>query len=217
MKKIKKALALAISCLPSGILRRLAYSTLLGYKFGPGSHVGWRVYIAVDSFECGRNVRIRRQNSFVGPIKVMLGDETLIGRYNRFECGDSAADASQSHMNYAREFITGRDCLIHESHLFDLLGRIRIGNGSWVAGFGSQFLTHGASAMNRDITIGDHCFLGSAIRFTPGSGVGDKVVVGMGAVVTKYHAASNVVVGGFPAKVIRERGEDDAFVFQKGW
>jgi acetyltransferase-like isoleucine patch superfamily enzyme len=217
MSKIKKILALAISYLPSGGLRVSAYRSLLGYRFGPGCQLGLGVLIAVDHFEAGANVRIRRGTSFMGPITVRLGDKTFIGRFNKIECGDNAGDASQAHMQYAREFITGHDSLINEAHLFDVLGRIQLGNGSWIAGFSSQFLTHGAGTMNRDIVIGDDCFLGSAVRFAPGSGVGNQVVVGMGSVVTKRLAQDNVVVGGVPAKVIKERQDESDYVFEKGW
>lgn len=217
MSKYKKILALAISRLPGGGLRLAAYRALLGYRFGPGTRLGWGVLIAVDSFECGANVNIRRNTEFMGPIKVSLGDHTFIGRFNKIECGDNAGDASQAHMNYAREFVTGHDSLINESHLFDVLGRIELGHGSWIAGFASQFLTHGAGTMNRDIIIGERCFLGSAVRFAPGSGVGNGVVVGMGAVVTKRIPDHDVVVGGLPAKVIKQRSEEDGYVFNKVW
>lgn len=217
MSKIKKILALVISYLPGAALRLAAYRSLLGYRFGAGCQLGLGVLIAVDRFEAGAGVRIRRGTSFMGPITVRLGDKTFIGRFNKIECGDNAGDASQAHMQYAREFITGRDSLINEGHLFDVLGRISLGNGSWIAGFASQFLTHGAGTMDRDIVIGDDCFLGSAVRFAPGSGIGNRVVVGMGAVVTKRLTPDNVVVGGVPAKVIKERQQQADYVFVKGW
>jgi acetyltransferase-like isoleucine patch superfamily enzyme len=217
LKKIKKILVLLISILPSSALRVAGYRALLGYRFGAGARLGWGVAILVDRFDCGAGVVIRRGTSFFGPIRVTLGDHTFIGRFNKIECGDNAGDAANAHMNYAREFITGRDSLINESHLFDVLGQIRIGDGTWVAGFGSQFLTHGAGTMNRDIAIGAQCFIGSAVRFAPGSGVGNRVVVGMGAVVTKRIEQDDVVVGGLPAKIIKNRSEEDGYVFQKGW
>lgn len=215
--KLRKITALAISMLPGSALRTTAYSLLLGYSFGAGTRLGWGVVIAVDSFRAGKQVTVRRKTSFMGPIRVELGDKTFIGRFNKIECGDNAADASLAHMQYAREFLTGKDSLVNESHLFDVLGRIQIGNGSWVAGFSSQFLTHGAGTMNRDIVIGDNCFLGSAVRFAPGSGVGNGVMVGMGAVVTKRLPENDVVVAGLPAKVIKARTADDGYVFNKVW
>lgn len=215
--KIRRILALLISHLPLGGLRRCAYGLLLGYRFGPGTRLGWQVQIAVDSFEAGANVLIRRGTTFIGPISVMLGEKAFIGRYNKIECGDGAARDNVRHMNYARRFIVGRNCLINESHLFDVLGEIRIGDGTWVAGFASQFLTHGAGTMNRDIAIGAESFLGSAVRFAPGSGVGDKVIVAMGAVVTKRITEDQVIVGGVPARVIKVRPEEDKHTFTKTW
>lgn len=215
--KLKKIVALAISWLPGSALRVGAYRVVLGYSFGPGVRLGWGVMIAVDSFRAGSEVTVRRNTTFMGPIRVELGDRTFIGRLNKIECGDSAADPTQAHMRYARAFVTGKDSLVNEAHLFDVLGLIQIGDGTWVAGFGSQFLTHGAGTMNRDILIGSQSFLGSAVRFAPGSGVGDRVMVGMGAVVTKRIAENDVVVAGLPAKVIKERTEDDGYVFNKVW
>jgi acetyltransferase-like isoleucine patch superfamily enzyme len=215
--KIRRILALAISHLPLGGLRRLGYELLLGYRFGAGTRIGWQVQIAVDSFEAGANVLIRRGTTFIGPIAIKLGDKVFIGRYNKIECGDGAAHENVRHMNYARRFIVGNDCLINESHLFDVLGEIRIGNGTWVAGFASQFLTHGAGTMNRDIVIGEGSFLGSAVRFSPGSGVASKVIVAMGAVVTKRIPEDNVIVGGVPARLIKVRPDDDMHTFTKTW
>jgi acetyltransferase-like isoleucine patch superfamily enzyme len=101
--------------------------------------------------------------------------------------------------------------------LFDVYGLLEIGQGTWVAGFQSQFLTHGASAMNRDIIVGQRSYIGSAARFTPGSGIGDDVIVAMSATVTKVIPDHRVVIGGVPAKVLRARDESDGFRFEKQW
>ena len=154
---------------------------------------------------------------FVGPIEVHLGEGTFIGRWNRIECGEAAASPSQAHMNYARRFETGRNCLLNDSHLIDVLGLVSIGDGTWLAGFSSQFLTHGAGAMNRDIRIGRDCFLGSAVRFAPGSGVADRTIVAMGSVVTKTLTESDVVIGGVPARILKTREGEDAYRFERSW
>lgn len=215
--RIKRMMALSISLLPTSRLRMLFYSALMGYRFGARNRLGWQVQIAVESFVAGDDVTIRRGNRFIGPIRVNLGDRTLLGINNLIECGEAAAHPKSALMGYARSFKTGINSLIHEDHRFDVYGAISIGDGTWVAGFASQFLTHGASTMNRDISIGSQCYLGSAVRFSPGAGVADRVVVGMGAVVTKHIEQPDVVVGGVPAKVISERTADDKFVFEKNW
>jgi len=211
------ALAVLIAHIPESALRIALYHLLLGYQFGERCTLGYGVVIAVDSFVAGKDVTIRRGTCFVGPIAVVLAERTFIGRFNKIECGAGAANAKVGHMNYTRRFETGSNSLINEAHLFDVVGTIVIGKGSWVAGFSSQFLTHGASVMNRNISIGEDCFIGSAVRFAPGSGVADRVIVGMGAVVTGKIADSDVIVVGLPARVLRVRDENDNYQFEKNW
>lgn len=52
------------------------------------------------------------------------------------------------------------------------------------------------------ITIGDNAWFGGGGTILPGVTLGDNVVVGAGAVVTKSFG-DNVVLGGNPAKIIK--------------
>ena len=51
------------------------------------------------------------------------------------------------------------------------------------------------------IKIGNNCFIGMGCKIMPGVTIGDNVIVGAGAIVTK-DIGSNVIVAGVPAKVI---------------
>ena len=53
------------------------------------------------------------------------------------------------------------------------------------------------------ITIGDNFWAGGGVTILPGVILGDNVVVGAGAVVTKSFG-DNVVLAGNPAKIIKE-------------
>lgn len=55
----------------------------------------------------------------------------------------------------------------------------------------------------RPITIGDNVWIGGQAVINPGIVIGDNAVIASGAVVTK-DVPPNVVVGGNPAKVIKE-------------
>lgn len=214
--KVQRVIAITISILPLSSLRVWAYRTLLGYKIGLNSRIGMLTVIAVEAFECGENVHIGRNNSLLGPISVSIGARTIIGRWNEFECPAIAASASKTNMRYARKLIFGSNCLVHEHHYFDVYGEIKIGNDTWIAGRDTQFWTHGASVLDRDIAIGDGCYVGSACRFAPGSGLADNVVVGLGSVISKRIPNSNAVVAGVPAKFIRERcAENDGLIFER--
>jgi acetyltransferase-like isoleucine patch superfamily enzyme len=213
----KRIAAILIAHTPYSTVRVMLYRLLPGYDIGAECTIGYGVMIAVNSFSAGNRVVIRRGTCFNGPIDVILADRTFIGRFNRIECGYGAAAAAVRHMNYTRRFQTGFNSLINEGHLFDVFGTIMIGRGSWIAGFNSQFLTHGVGVMNRDISIGEECFLGSAVRFAPGCSIADRVIVGIGAVVTKQFPDCDVVVGGLPAHIIKIRDASDGHHFEKTW
>lgn len=53
------------------------------------------------------------------------------------------------------------------------------------------------------IRIGDNCWIGGHATINPGVELGDNVVVASGAVVTKSFA-NNVVIGGNPARVLKQ-------------
>jgi acetyltransferase-like isoleucine patch superfamily enzyme len=215
-QKIRRLFAIFISMLPSSALRIKAYEWVFGYSFGKSARVGLLAVIAVDQFVCGEKVLIGRSTSFLGPMQVIIGAKTLIGRWNEFECPTTTSLASRAEMHYARRLVIGKDCLVHEHHFFDLYGEINIGNGTWIAGRDTQFWTHGASVSNRNINIGESCYIGSACRFSPGSGLGNQVVLGLGSVVTKQVEGDNVVVAGVPAKLIRSRdAKRDSLVFER--
>ncbi len=55
-----------------------------------------------------------------------------------------------------------------------------------------------------DTYIGKRCFIAVNATILPGVHIGDEVIVGAGAVVTK-DVPSNVIIAGNPAKIIREK------------
>ncbi|MBK9400940.1 MAG: hypothetical protein IPN36_08800 [Bacteroidetes bacterium] len=55
------------------------------------------------------------------------------------------------------------------------------------------------------VRIGRKCWLGNGVVITAGVTLGDNVVVGANAVVTKSFP-SNVVIGGVPARILKEVG-----------
>lgn len=59
----------------------------------------------------------------------------------------------------------------------------------------------------KPITIGDNVWLGGSVVILPGVTLGDNVVVGAGSVVTKSFP-NDVVIGGNPARVIKELKEE---------
>jgi len=73
-----------------------------------------------------------------------------------------------------------------------------------------------------DTYIGKRCFIAVGATILPGVKIGDEVIVGAGAVVSK-NVPSNVIVAGNPARVIREnirmneRAELTNWDIKSGW
>ncbi len=62
--------------------------------------------------------------------------------------------------------------------------------------------------LGKPIVIGNDCWIGGRAVITPGVTLGDNVVVGAGAVVTRSFP-SDVVIAGNPARIIRYLGKTD--------
>jgi acetyltransferase-like isoleucine patch superfamily enzyme len=200
MLKLKLVLAALVSILPLNVLRVLGYR-LLGYKIS--GRIGFGTVIAVSSARIEK-CKIGLFNLFVGPMKVEIGADASIGDRNTFSCGFWTVKEEYQSKNYARSLQIGPNSLITSSHYFDLAGSFVLGAGSWVAGIDSQFWTHGAGVADRDIWIGRNCYIGSAVRFAPGSWVGDQVIVALGSVVTRKFDLSRAMIGGVPATVLKQ-------------
>jgi acetyltransferase-like isoleucine patch superfamily enzyme len=200
MLKVKIVLAALISILPINALRVLAYR-LLGYKVS--GQIGFGTVIAVSTAHI-TNCKLGAFNLFIGPMRVEIGERASIGNRNTFSCGFWTIQEGYKNKIYARSLQIGANTLITSGHYFDVAGSFVLEEGSWIAGIGSQFWTHGAGVTDRDIHIGRDCYVGSAVRFAPGSAVGEHVIVAMGSVVTKKFDISKAMIGGVPATILKK-------------
>lgn len=87
--------------------------------------------------------------------------------------------------------------------------RITLGKNVWIAQ-GCALITSNHDLMDpslhldpKSIQFGDSCWLGSNVVITPGVTLGDHTVVGANSVVTKSFPDGYCVLGGVPAKVIK--------------
>ena len=206
MKKF--VVALLISLIPLGSMRRFFYRVLMGYTIPASSRIGFMSVIAVSKFQLGKGVQIGILNLFKGPIEVRIGDNSRIGKLNKFTCAWHIMQAKFSSMNYTPILDFGKSTLVLDEHFFDVYGKITLGDGTWVAGHGSEFWTHGLSTMDRDITIGEQNYIGSAVRFAPGTTIGSRNVVALGSVVMSKLTCDANLISGVPAKPFRSIEDD---------
>ena len=120
-----------------------------------------------------------------------------------------------NHVKYAKKIGVNMGDRIH------LYGTIGWGTEPWIISLGSnvyitngvRFITHdGGTLLFRDqipdleitkpIIIGNDVYIGNNVLLLPGVRVGNRVIIGAGAVVTKDIPDNSVAVG-IPAKVIK--------------
>lgn len=92
---------------------------------------------------------------------------------------------------------------------------IHIGEEAYVASGAIIFSHDFTRSVKKDTYIGKRCFIGANAIIMAGVKIGDEVIVGSGAIVTK-DAPSNSIVAGNPARVIKTGIETVKFGQLKG-
>lgn len=128
-------------------------------------------------------------------------------------CGENIYIEPTFNCDYGKNIYLGENFYANYNCVFLDVCEIRIGKNCFVAPqVGLYTATHPIDPVERcehgkefgkPITIGDNCWIGGHATINPGVTLGNNVVVASGAVVTKSFG-DNVIIGGNPAKVIRE-------------
>lgn len=114
--------------------------------------------------------------------------------------------------DYGFNIYVGEDFYMNFDCVFLDVAEIRIGNNCMIAPQVAIYTaTHPINPNERNsgfeyaksVIIGNNCWIGGHATINPGVSLGDNVVVASGSVVTKSFG-NNVIIGGNPAKVIKE-------------
>lgn len=189
---LKKIVLLFIKFIPLNNLKIFLYRNLLGYKIG-------------------ENVIIKK--SIINCNKVNIGNDVLIESNsiilcNEFCVGEKSKILSGNIILGNGNFTIGTNSRIINNHYFDLWNDIYIGNNTWIAGKYSQFWTHGSlktkSGANLSIIIGDNVYVGSGVKFSPGTIIANKNLIGLGAVVSGVYEEEKTIIAGNLATIIKK-------------
>ncbi len=114
--------------------------------------------------------------------------------------------------NLYNRLVIGKDCLITVDCYFDLAGKIIIHDDVTI-GPQTSIITGSheiagplhrcGKLFHKDVEVGKGVWIGARCTILPGVKIGNGAVVAAGAVVAR-DVAENTLVGGVPAKVIRE-------------
>lgn len=161
----------------------------------------------------GKNVTIEKHTTIDGYAsqKIIFADGVKIGAYSLVTC--------TSHLsNFGKGLQMGKNSAIGDFTHFGASGGIEIGSdvimGSYIS-FHSQNhnfkdpskLIREQGVTSKGIKIGNNIWVGAKVTFLDGCVVGNNCVVAAGAVVNDIFP-DNVVIGGVPAKILKQSIND---------
>jgi len=144
------------------------------------SHTLRKMFYLFSGIKIGKGSTIHMWTNFFQPRNIEIGEDTIVGDH----C-----------------FLDGR-------------AKIKIGNHTDIASFvliyNSQHDVYNESfrAIEKPVEIGDYVFIGPRVTILPGVKIGKGAVIAAGAVVTK-DVKPGKIVGGVPAREIKDRGLED--------
>jgi acetyltransferase-like isoleucine patch superfamily enzyme len=205
------------------------------YRLFFGYHIGKRVHFGVsiiDAAECHieDDVRIGHLNVIVGVKKLSMGDHVRIGHLNIIRGGEEvqlgryAEIIRMNEINSIPEpdavnpveprFMLGAGSIVTTGHKIDFTDRVDIGRRTIIGGRNSSLWTHNRQR-TQPISIGEFAYVGSEIRMAPGSSIPSRCIVGIGSVITSKIDAEEWLIGGLPAKPIKELSSEDRFLIER--
>lgn len=198
---IAKKILLGVSMyVPSSALKKAVFRSL-------GANIGKNVYFGPGSLLMSNNFNdvTIGNNVFISPgalinvNKCMIGDDSHIG-YQCLLVGESLYIGKGCNFSN-RTFIESAYAPV------TIEDYVTIGGSAMISSHdGSYKQVHGMEMKAAPILIKKRAFIGNNAIVLPGIEIGEKAIVGAGSVVTKG-VESMVVVGGVPAKVIKELKE----------
>jgi acetyltransferase-like isoleucine patch superfamily enzyme len=224
---LKTATHVALALAPRAVKVPI-YKKVFGFDIADDARIGISV-LDVDSLSLGPGARIGHGNFLHRTQKVDIarggeigygnllrgGDEIRLGEFAtilRFNVVNSIPDNDCEGPTDPR-LILRDGAYVVSGHRLDFTDRIELGKNVIVAGRNSSLWTHNRQA-TAPIRVGDFCYLGSEVRLAPGAQLGDRSILGMGAVLTAK-AEGGQVLGGVPAKPIRAVTADDEKTLRK--
>jgi acetyltransferase-like isoleucine patch superfamily enzyme len=217
-----------IAFLPSFLMRPF-YRLLFGYRIGKRVRIGFSI---IDAKECviEDDVTIGHFNLVLGVKKLSMGDHVRVGHFNVIRGGDEVRIGRYSDIIRFNEInsipdpevvnpvdptlIIGPGTIVTTGHKIDFTDRVEIGRRAIIGGRNSSLWTHNRQR-TEPISIGDFAYVGSEIRMAPGAAVPARCIVGIGSVIVGKIDVEGWLIGGVPAKPLKELSAEDRFLVER--
>ena len=228
ISKFRLIVMAMMAVLPSFLLRPL-YRLFFGYRIGKRVRIGFSI---IDAGQCAiaDDVQIGHLNIVMGVGKLTMGDHVHIGHLNIIRGGEEVALGRYSELKRMNEinsipdpdivtpadpkFFLGAGSIVTTGHKIDFTDRVEIGRRAIIGGRNSSLWTHNRQR-TMPISVGDFAYVGSEIRMAPGSSIPPRCIVGIGSVITGNVDGQEWLIGGVPAKPIKELSEHDKFLIER--
>ena len=226
--KFRLVVLASVALLPS-FLKRPCYRLFFGYRIGQRVRIGFSI-IDARACEIGDDVKIGHGNLIIGVKRLDLGEHVRIGHLNIIRGGDEVRLGRYAEIIRLNEinsipepdavneveprFLLGAGSVVTTGHKIDFTDLVEIGRRTILGGRNSSLWTHNRQR-TRPIRIGSLAYIGSEIRVAPGGMLPSRCIVGIGAVITKELRDENCLIGGVPAKVIKQLSAEDQFLIER--
>lgn len=196
-------------------LRRAVLQKSFGFVISSTSRIGLSLILS-RHLNMAEHARIGH-GTVVRPIERLdLRASASIGNFNWI---GGAGRSFNSDERRSSSLLLDEQAAITSRHIIDCTDHVRIGRMSIVAGYRSQILTHGIDVVAAEqrfaaVSIGDHCFVGSACVILKGATLPDCSVLAAGSVLVDAQSESFALYAGVPAQ-LRKRLPPEARFFTR--
>lgn len=199
-------------------LRRWILINFFGFKLSSGAKIGYsvlqaRVIILGDGARIGHGNIIIRLNS------LELNSNARVGHFNWIS-GGAASAVRQANAHTAGTFKLGEHSALTSWHRLDCTGGVQIGKFSTVAGWQSQFVTHGIDLLENQqsgapIIIGDFTMVGTRCVILKGASLPNYSVLAAASLLNKNWQDTYTLYGGVPASPIKKLSHELGYFKRK--
>lgn len=209
MSKLKLLVFAGTAFLPWSI-RRFALQKFCGYRIHKTAFISRFAAVIPTRLEMG-------PESFIGSFTVCKGLDLLhvdeharIGASNWITGFPLGTGSRHFELDADRkpQLIMGKHSAITSRHIIDCTDEVRIGQFSTLAGFRTQVLTHSIDLKEsrqrcKPVSVGNHCFVGTACVLLGGSVLPDRSVLGAHSLLSSAQETPDYLYGGTPAKPVK--------------
>lgn len=178
-----------------------------GFKIDPEAYIGASL-IQAKCVHIKKGARIGHLNLIRNLEELHLGEYAKIGTLNWIAGGANLDGHFLVEIDRKPSLVLDDHSAVTHQHIFDCTDQIIIGKYTTIAGYRSQFITHGIDIQTSaqrcgPIEIGEYSMIGTGAIILRSTSIPNCCVVGAGALVSGVFPDSHTLIAGTPGKVVK--------------